>query len=719
MDSFRLASQSSTLKSTLTVVSNLLRNDQSILLAAKLLVLSRLLHKSLSQRPDTLPSLERLASRLAGLRQKLLRHLDRRLSRHNVGREVIVEDLTAFSLASSSSPSQVLVHFQNLRAIAIGKSLPDNETNIQTSIQQRIHLFLTSLRDVRGVFPELLGASLKLLGARSLLSDDAIFALDELNLDLHERWFGDEVKNYTPWTRHDELSKTKTGELLDEWSKQALDSLANSIKKDLAQESDIQKLAEIRKETLQSWLSNREAARGLDSRNSLQTLRQPFIARTEDLMKCILTEWHESVFRAVLDIIHNRDSLPKRIAPSLWDRSSLSIDITEGALGFRKALVDRRTGRNEFIHAVIEAHDCNAAELEKLQAAVRSMRDLRWDDDFDSDSDEESGDGMGNSTFELLSRKDPARLQQTLHEGVRDAVAFVQDRLVTSIQNDFAEHLQCDFPSSPGVSVYRALRELRQRIPRLLATIDTPSSASDAPKHHDRFRCDSLISQLQTSLITSVLKPNADSFSTSLSKLAQARSFALAALWDNGDPPLPVQPSPAVFKFLRDVVKSMARVGMDLWSEGVVTRLKERMEEDTAGRIWEVFEIINQERMLPDTEPERSAPGEEHSSGEEGKEQQDGAEPAGQAGALQNKERRQRIAHNKTIQLLFDTSYLSHALRTPQSRTESTQPRHLHTLQERLAREVGVLEKQGAMERVGKNAREYWKRTCALFGLLD
>ena len=237
------------------MISNLLRNDQSTLLAAKLLVLSRLLHKSLSQRADTLSSLERLGSRLAGLRQKLLRHLDRRLSRQSVGREAIVEDLTAFSLASSSSPSQVLVHFQHLRAIAIRKSQPDNRTDVQESIQQRLQLFLTSLRDIRGVFPELLGASLKLLGATSLLSDDAIFKLDELNLDLHERWFGDEIKNYTPWTRHDELSRTKTGELLEAWSREALDSLANSIEGDLAQESDIQKLVEIRKETLQSWLS--------------------------------------------------------------------------------------------------------------------------------------------------------------------------------------------------------------------------------------------------------------------------------------------------------------------------------------------------------------------------------------------------------------------------------------------------------------------------------
>ena len=62
------------------------------------------------------------------------------------------------------------------------------------------------------------------------------------------------------------------------------------------------------------------------------------------------------------------------------------------------------------------------------------------------------------------------------------------------------------------------------------------------------------------------------------------------------------------------------------------------------------------------------------------------------------------------IQRLFDTLYLSHVLSTPQSDSP------LESVAAKLHEGAGIDE--ATQQRLGKSAREYWKRTYLLFGLL-
>ena len=89
-------------------MSRLLRKRGSQLVASN--VLSRLLHKVVSQRPNPPPYVENLGDHLATLQRELLNYIDRRFKRENLSIEEPVEAMGAFSFATSSSPADVLKH---------------------------------------------------------------------------------------------------------------------------------------------------------------------------------------------------------------------------------------------------------------------------------------------------------------------------------------------------------------------------------------------------------------------------------------------------------------------------------------------------------------------------------------------------------------------------------------------------------------------------------
>ena len=756
-DQLVLASQLFTLKSSLTATSTLLRNNKSSLLAAKLLVLARLLHKSLSAGDDVPPILDGLGSRLGSLRQKLLRHVDRRLALHNGNTSVLVEDLTAFSLATSSSPSDVLTHFQHLRTSVLGRPRQLNKQSSKEQILERLQLYFTSIRDSRAIFPELLGGSLRVLGSHALLQDSSIAKFQDLSLDVHEQWFSEDVRNYTPWTRHEQLSNAKRTASIEQWSIENLSLLAESILNDIAYEQDISLIATIRRETLQAWLSARSNAKGLESRRSLQQLQQPFISRCEILMSQTLKSWENAVCTSVFDVVEQRDMLPEKVLPSLWDPSSQNSDMSDGAMSFRRVIVERRTGRNELVRAVLKSHDHYVQEIEQLQTVVRDMRDIRWDDDFDDDDDNGDGvEGSGGSIFEILSRRDPQILRDGLRAGANSAIRSMQNRFTDGLRSS-PETLKCDAAGSPGISIYRSIRELRQRLPHLLRTLDSvsPSASQD-------FFCQSLMDTIQDNLVASVSESTSPTLTVSLSRFSSTRVLAVRALWDNGDPALPVQPSAAAFRYLRTVVKRMEGLGTELWSPDCVNKLKTRLVHEVRDAMGQCMADClarkdEDAQASPSAEESKAngVHGEEANTedGEWRQRQQSNSEVADSGENLINgvsanpseptktehanptaeKEKKAEIpaqlAKEKLIQLLFDALYLNEALSLspssyshPSTRTGETDADDtpiLRDLVPLLSRDTALQGDEVAAGRLRKSARDYWRRTHALFGLLS
>ncbi|KAJ9665455.1 hypothetical protein H2201_004533 [Coniosporium apollinis] len=692
---YTLASQLAVLQSCPMVISRLLKKDGSRLLAAKLLVISRLLHKTLSQLPDAPPLLDTLRSRLASFRRKLLKSIDRSFCDTEALPHCLVEDMCAFSLATSSTPTDVLRHFHHVRLETISQSFRDRQ-----GILLALNCFTRTLLDTQRIFPKELADSLVELKARPLLQDKSVQSVTELNFDIHGKWIADEVRNFTLWPRHEELQRTEAERMCKAWAKQALDVFLKGTKAALAEEEDLRALVAVRKEILDTWLPLGSRLPGINSATVLDELREVLNVR---LCKVIgdrvgkLTD----LFLEIRKTLGTWQPGMTGTTTALWSPAMTSMPLSNGATAFKQAILDCSNGRNASVLKIIAAYNQWAASISAINVIIKEMKDTRWDDDLAADDEDEFG---LDSKQALLSEDDP----HTLSEAVDEALTTTFNEFVRQLRELIAQASE-DSPVSTGnttsqvMFLLRVLREVSQRLSGLNSRHDPTSGPSPSD------RLVSLADPLHQHIAIAVSSPAISAYAASLQKLTRAKSVPARALWE-GSPPLPVQPSPATFGFLRKLATDMADYGPDLWAPGAVKVLKLKLIEEVGKVVHEHMERVDvSKNSMPNgthTEDTVDADGSEATGNQDT--QEDGHGPsASSANKLQ-------IKKDKYIQLLFDTLYLKRAFSVPAGDSSSEQ-----------ALDVAVRELEAraapdgaAGERVRKNAADYWKRTYLLFALL-
>ncbi|KAL8876928.1 MAG: hypothetical protein Q9198_004961, partial [Flavoplaca austrocitrina] len=257
---YAFASQLAVLRGCPEAITRLLRSHCSVLLAAKLLVLSRLLHKRISQREHPPQYLELLRNRLATLRRRLLIKIDRHLKSLESSESMLVEAMCAFSLATSSSCTDVLRHVHHIRQSAVlelGQTGHDNKR-----ISKSLQLIVKTLRDCQTIVPAQLARALDALKSAPLMEGPDFQVLRELNLDLYQKWLGEDINTFTPYVRHDDLSKTEANRLLEQWARTAFSTFHRHLREMIELVEDPTTIVQLRQELLELWLLNKRHSMG-------------------------------------------------------------------------------------------------------------------------------------------------------------------------------------------------------------------------------------------------------------------------------------------------------------------------------------------------------------------------------------------------------------------------------------------------------------------------
>lgn len=713
-----------------------------------------------------------MGRKLVALRSKLLRMIDRKLSRPDASNKQLVEYLTAFALATSSSITDVLVHFQHVRTRSIKQSHQLEVRTSQQEVIRRLQLYTSTCRAVRALFPDLVKASLRSLSAAPLISDSSVKSLESLELGRHGVWLNADVQNYTAFTRSDDLTKPQAEQMLQEWTRKALGALLTSIQADLVTITQIDRLIEVRKEALQLWLSTRQYVRTTNHENTLMQLRTPFIERAKSILEGNVQQLLSAVATPLMSSISRWDAGEKSSgAASLWDRDLLSLDTSNGATDLRLTVVQRRYGKIDLsIAEPLIAFQSIAKELERIPVSLRKMRDTQWDDEYAFDDEyhgEQYDDVPQQSTISALTREDPDVIAKAFRAAIGTAFASIEDWISEHVGN---LDLDCSSDTSPGLAIVRLLRGLRQEVPRLRLSLEAERAQAGF--------CQSTFETYQARLVTSLCDFVKPTYLSSTSRLT-AQIYQQRPLWD-GTPPLPVLPSAAAFKFLRTTVKRMEYLGTDLWSPTVVEDCKERLQDVVREALSAALHEIQSSQEAPakpvdGPQQSKHAPkdgvvdtsGPDMINGDTPKEDQ--ANDEGQAAETAN-ESRDTVDDNsnndevtetttddethdksdgkarqqsddkthetsdgtsvtdlealtsaakeqhryKLVQLTFDARYLQHALALPDASAQ----------RDALADIAISLEKSAELpriesEKIGKNAADYWKRTYLLFGLLS
>jgi len=300
---------------------------------------------------------------------------------------------------------------------------------------------------------------------------------------------------------------------------------------------------------------------GLPWSQVFEILRGPFDRQARIIIQHSATSLQTSVCGIITSTTHEWSREAVSVTQrSLWSRSTVELDLDNGAFEFKKAISNGLTGKHSAIEHLVRILDSNRQKLQDIQGALKEMKEIRWDYDDIEDENDDNYDGSSSSVTKLANA-DAEELQQVLRQSIVRAVQQIDTILSSKFEAE-----PCDFTDykSTGPFVLRSLRELRYHVPRLLQLVDDSFSAGTL--------CAKMINTLHASLAESFTSKKEASFSEAVGKLMNLR-YNVESLWA-GSPPLPIQPSTGVFRYLRSTVKDMEAIGPDMWSVDALSRLK-------------------------------------------------------------------------------------------------------------------------------------------------
>ena len=676
------------------MISRILKNGSSVLLAAKVLVISRLLHTKLSQLPNPPQYLETLRTRLGSLRRRLLGRIDRRFKTLELSAEAQIEAMCAFSLATSSSPKDVLRHYHHIRLEAISEKMEQGASG-HGNMLLALGIYVRTLRDTRAVAPGQLAYALERLKSVSLFKSKEVYSLMELNLDIHARWTGDDIKTFTPYIRHDDLSKAEVETSLKQWARRAFSAFLDGLRNRILDIQDPLVLLQLRKEVLELWLSNRQNSMGIDSTETLDGLRDVFNSQATRIIESRASVLAD-IGLMVEQILRNWHSGTTALTPSLWELSMSSMDMVNIGKAFKENLMTRATGKNEPLETVSQRYTAFLEGIEAVEEMIRNIRQTKWVDEADDVDNEE--DPLDNKQV-LLSEDDPGHLQEKLHNALHRAYANLEGVLIgLHPHNDDANYGQ------QSSFLVRIWREVRQRLPKGYQGNDLGLIS---------------IPTLQRMVNDEALRTPLERCTKRIARMSLRKSLRERLLWE-GDPELPVLPSAWTYQFLLEIVSSMSYYGSDLWTAQATNALKRDLIPSIESILrWRQEAEMSGHATGKDGDAETRVPdnkdlvnGEKNEQGEQ-EAKVSNTEKAN--GALANGDPADHKEEPKDdkIQRLFDILYLTDATAVKElDRVDNA----LISLQGSLIEDLALHAQ--SVERMKINAQEYWKRTSLLFALL-
>jgi conserved oligomeric Golgi complex subunit 1 len=674
-------------------LSRISRKRISILTAAKILAVSRLLIKSIDQGDDVPPLLHSMKIHLSSQRRRLLARIDVVLGNRESSLQQLVEAISAFCLATSSSSSDAIRHFHHLRLEEI-KRLSEASAQDREKVFGSFECYLQSLRTIQQLLGHQLSDALRNLRRQPILRSDDLHSLEDLNLSGMQHFIPAEILNFVPWIKHEPPSREQTTEVLEEWSRVAFENVCQGLKSAINAVSHLSELLDFRARIYNTWLPICSSTPSHSADEIFNDLRAIFNARLKD----ILLQEAKSLSSVASDItwaLKSDDQHPLVPSSSRWDHAFVTLPIEKGAATFKKQLKDRHLGHTKTTNSILDSLQIWTRSISTSLKSIQRIRKTRWIDVIEED---EQDDDRASRIEKILQKEDPDLYEQEHKLALNAAVRDSQDRIKEVVETI------SETETTKAIFLLRTVRGVYRHLQGTFPEQDlTTLSSSIEPLHSI------LASNTVSTLFTSIKPPSANS--------ERKRIKAQTRLWE-GDPPLPTHPSPRIFKLLQRLTAAMSEVGVDVWSSDAVSKVKMEVRKELVDRHF--FGALSSS----------SVNGTSRGDGDESEKLINGQESdasfssggGGGGGGGEGQTAETRIA----IQTLFDLIYLDSALGVPERSSpaphqESDQEGHtasraFEDLVQTYTRHASL--DPAARKTLETRAREYWGRTSLLFGLL-
>ncbi|KAK3049502.1 hypothetical protein LTR09_009169 [Extremus antarcticus] len=661
---YQAMAQTKVLQNALTMVMRIIKSGGNALQASKLLVLGRLLYRHVSESPHAPTVIEELRGKLATARKKLFVYLERVIAKPASDKTLQANSLCGYALITSSTPKEVLRYFLQTRFQQLENK---SEAPTTDSMVRVLDLYSQTLLDSRDLFPRRFADTLAQLAKTPMVQDFQVQLVFELNLDVYGLFVAADIRSFTPWVRHDQVTTAEVGDALSSWTSQAQRCVLEGLQDYLSGQHDARVVFDTRQKIISKYLSLGSKVRGQSHTKAIDQIRATFLARLQEIASSagsiddlILTE-------TSISSINESAAQPQK----LWDLATEDFDLSHGAVKFRSAIIRNRHGRSIPLQAEIRKLDEWVARTHFILELVEEMRTSRWDNDIDFDlEDLDDHDDL----LRDLNKSDVAAVTERL----RDACANSLNQIVQKVTSLSAK------TEHPAYFI-RLWREIDRRQRALRSRLDLPMSQL-------------ALTELYRNFALSVSREPIDTYTTA----TRQQTHIAVTLWD-GTPPLPLQPSPVAFEFLMAIQKALAADGADTWSYAAVDELKGVVAEEVSARLDDdAFTRVKGPAMTN---------GHSEAHDDDADEEGDNAEAPDKEKLVNGSAEKEELSRDRLLQNLFDVQYLYRVLRRSKQDDDGL-GRLISSM--RMTLELDT----PASERLERSANEYWKRTHLLFGLL-
>lgn len=688
-DHSRQAAEVSLLESCAAVLIDLSSHRGSLLLAAKVLVLARLTMTTTSRRSSSMPFLATLRSKLTASRRSLLTRLDRRIGSTKISQQALVDDLCAYALATNAAPKDMLRHLLKTRLDAIRDSL-QGSGSCSKCITRALRLLVKTIQDLPAIFTRYMPQGLTKLRAEPILKQEDVRAIHRLRLGVVERWLPEELHNYRPWFRQEDLQRDAILSHAKTWAEKAIDVFLTELPDTLERLDHLEDVTSTRKHVLETWTRLSRRSLPLDCKAVQDGLRNGFVERSKkSIRKQVLELQKLSVSIEKLASKSQAQPGDSEGHSSLWSTSTQIPDTKISKI--KEAAISGVHGGKGHEGQILQDFADWRRSVGQMTTALRSMQSEKWADDFSESSDDDTNSEEPSD----INIRDADTLLAFTNETIKQAFGQARrslEELVSTISK----------ADSTAVPTIISLTRVISRLGTPAYPVDGHSLIQEPLAHEAQ-----TIEPLWNIIIDHVLGQLNLVKTPEVLARGISKSIKAMPLWE-GNPSLPTQPSPFILRFLKAMSFSMASCGLDIWGSGLKRFLKNRAGASVSEAVDAWVNTSGASGIsLPVKQNGIITNGDGHhptDSDEETKATTEVAEPDTAETEAATQETT-RVAQG--TQLMFDLYFLMQPLG---SRTLAP---HVDTIAEL------IKASDTTKSHLEKGAKDYWKKTYLLFALLQ
>ena len=520
-----------------------------ILQSSKLLVISRLLHRALASQTGSLKYLQTAQNRITATRRQILTQVDDGLARPNASQQSLVRLGCAFCLVTSSSSSDVLVHFQDLRLQYLQSTTQEGSLG-HDEMAKVLRYYIKSVKASSTFSSHHFNDALRLIQSQPILRGDKLTMIPALAMDSFTKLIAPEIIDFVPYIKRNDVSQEQIRGDAEVWSENMFSVFLDGLRKTTHTCADIGELFRLREKLFSAWLptcfsikSNANVLGGMR-----EQLNSSIISQLETQAKALQT--------IDVSIMHCLDTSTE--TENLWSPDFVGRRLRKEGDPFMLQLRSRHLGIREAVWNSIQQLQGWCSSVEKCQAMIDDSQKVRWKDKIEDVEEEEEREAT--TIVDVLGKADPQTFHLAFEAQLKRSKVLLEEHLVECMR---------DLQDIQKITVLiRVVRECDQRI-----SIIFSGPGFEQTKE--------LISQLQLKMASAVVKDLLqDAHNHQSDQPSRAKSTLPSDI-----------PSPRAFRTLMQLCKIMTKFGgHDVWTRPAVDQAKTTVwEAITASERTELF----------------------------------------------------------------------------------------------------------------------------------